>query len=106
MLKIYGMSDDLIEIERIVNGENKFEKELDAWETITTISFSDGTRIRVSYGKIINGVKEGIWQIKVLESGSAESSLTLCNNPEAEIYSDIFCINAEIFQIRYRQARR
>lgn len=106
MLKIYGVSDDLIEIERIIGNETKFEQELDVWDSVTHITFSDGTRIKITYGKVINGVEEGIWKIEVVNEGSAEYRLTSCADPEADIYSDVIYIDAEIVKKRIQNMPR
>lgn len=56
------------------------------------ILFTDGTIIHVEYGKD----EKGIWKIEVPHRGNAEQKLTICNDEDAEIYSDIFEIDAAI----------
>jgi len=89
-VKVYGQSDDLIEIE---NDEN-FD-EIDCYNETTTIWFSDYTVIRVKYGK----EGKGIWEIKEIQSGCAPRKLTPCYDENADIYSDIFEIQAEVVDV-------
>lgn len=88
MLKLYGYSDDIITIER----DGKPEEELDAYDLIVTIWFDDHTGIEIGYSK----PGTGIWFIRVIGQGSAKQHLTVCEDENAEIYSDVFEINAEI----------
>ena len=57
----------------------------------TIIDITDDTVIEVEYGK--DG--KGIWKIEVTHRGNAEQKLTICNDEDAEIYSDIFEIDAD-----------
>lgn len=88
MVKIYGSSDDLVEI----YGSAYKENEIGCWNSDVRIRFVDGTVIRVGYPKEIGA----IWWIEVENRGSAEQRLTICEDEDAEIYSDIFEILAEI----------
>ena len=56
------------------------------------IRFLDGTIIRVGYPK---GGK-AIWWIEVEKQGTAKQVLTICDNEDADVYSDIFEIDSEI----------
>ena len=56
------------------------------------IRFVDGTVIRIGYPK----ENAAIWWIEVEKRGTAVQGLTICNNEDAKIYSDIFKIDAEI----------
>ena len=47
MVKIYGHSDDLVEIE----GSNYCENEIECYFQDVIISFEDGTQIRIGYSK-------------------------------------------------------
>lgn len=89
-VKIYGESDDLIEIE----GDKNFD-EIGCFDQTTTIWFSDNTVIEVKYGK----EGKGIWEIKVIEGGHAPRTLTPCYDEDADIYSDIFEIQAEVVDV-------
>lgn len=88
MVKIYGASDDLVEIE----GSNYKEDEIDCYEQDVRIRFVDGTVIRIGYPK--NGM--AVWWIEVEKQGTATQYNVVCEDEDAEIYSDIFCIDAEI----------
>lgn len=88
MIKIYGLSDDLVEI----CGSAYKENEIGCWNSDVRIRFVDGTVIRVGYPKEIGA----IWWIEVEKRGSAEQRLTICEDEDAEIYSDTFEILAEI----------
>lgn len=92
MVKIYGYSDDLVEIE---NSKYKHD-EIDCYESGLRITFDDGTVIKIKY--------TGEWKIEIAKTGTAKHILTTCEelqktNPDA--YSDVFEIDAEI--IRHRK---
>ena len=88
MVKVYGASDDLVEIE---NSKYK-EDEIGCYDHDVRIRFLDGTVIRVGYPK------EGlaIWWVEIEKQGTAEYKLTICDDEDARIYSDIFEIDSEI----------
>lgn len=88
MVKVYGASDDLVEIE----GSSYEFDEIGCYNSDVLIYFKDGTTIRVSYPK--RG--KAIWNIDVEEAGTAYKKLHICNNEDDEIYSDIFEIDSEI----------
>ena len=88
MAKVYGASDDLVEIE---NSTYK-EDEIGCYESDVRIRFLDGTVIRVGYPK--DGL--AIWWIEVEKQGTAEHRLTICEDEDARIYSDVFEIDSEI----------
>lgn len=87
MLRIYGCSDDLVEI------EGSYCDEIGCFEPDVRIWFSDGTIIRVGYPK-----RPGlaVWKIEIEKDGTAERTLTVCEDEDAEIYSDVFEIDAHI----------
>lgn len=89
MVKVYGASDDLCEIE----GSKYEQDEIGCYDSTVEIGFTDGTRILVSYPKT---PELAIRKIEVLTKGTADSRLTECFDEDAEIYSDIFEIDAEI----------
>lgn len=93
--KVYGYSDDIVEVETS-NGS----WEIDCYNCEVEIDFNDGTTIRVGYPK------EGmaVWWIEVKEEGTAAQWLTPCEDEEAEIYSDLFEIEAKV--IRQRVIRK
>lgn len=88
MIKIYGVSDDLVEIE----GSTYEEDEIGCYDKDVLIDFVDGTRIRVHYGK----QDLGVWKISIEKMGTARQILTECNDEDADIYSDVLEIDAEI----------
>ena len=87
MIKIYGVSDDLVEIE----GSDVVD-EIGCFDRDALLVFSDGTIIRVHYGK----PDLGVWSIRILRQGSARYLLTLCNDENAAPYSDVLTIDAEV----------
>lgn len=88
MVKVYGASDDLVEIE----GSKYEEDEIGCYNSEVRIHFADGTVIRVGYPK--PGM--GVWWIEIEQQGTAHMEMTYCNDEDAEIYSDIFMIDAEV----------
>ena len=88
MIKIYGVSDDLVEIE----GSKYDEDEIGCYDSEVRIRFTDGTVVRIGYPK--PGM--GVWWIEVEHKGTADMELTYCEDEDAEIYSDILMIDAEI----------
>lgn len=88
MVKVYGASDDLVEIE---NSKYK-DDEIGCFDHDVRIRFLDGTVIRVGYPK--DGL--AIWWIEIEKQGTAEHKLTICDDEDARIYSDIFEIDSEI----------
>lgn len=89
MVRIYGASDDLVEIDG-----SKYDNEIGCNynDAKARIWFEDGTVIRISYGK----KDKAIWDIVIEEVGTAKFDLTICNDEDADIYSDIFEIDSEI----------
>lgn len=88
MVKIYGRSDDLVEIE----GSQYKEDEIGCFDHDVRITFEDGTVIRVGYPK----PRMGVWWIKKEIQGAANQRLIICENEDAEMYSDVFEIESEI----------
>lgn len=88
MVKVYGASDDLVEIE----GSAFKEDEIGCFDKDVRIRFMDGTIIRVGYPK--DGL--AIWWVEVEKEGTAAHTLTICEDEDARPYSDIFEIDAEV----------
>ena len=88
MVKVYGASDDLVEIE---NSQYK-EDEIGCYDHDVRIRFLDGTIIRVGYPK--DGL--AVWWVEIEKQGTSEHKLTICDDEDARIYSDIFEIDSEI----------
>lgn len=87
MAKVYGYSDDIVCIEHIDGGST----EIDCYDMDVRIEFEDGTVIRIGYPKR----DMSVWGIEIEEEGCAYSKLKVCEDEEAEIYSDVFEIDAE-----------
>lgn len=88
MIRIYGSSDDLVEIE----GSTYEEDEIGCYNQDVLIDFVDGTTIRVGYNK----PDMAVWYIRIERQGAAPQALTVCEDEDNNIYSDIFEIDAEI----------
>ena len=89
MVKIYGASDDLVEIE----GSNYAEDEIGCFEKDVLITFVDGTVIRVGYPRD----RYGTWWIIVEEYGSNPVfHQTIVTEESENGYSDIFETENEI----------
>lgn len=88
MVRVYGASDDLVEI----RGSDHPEKEIDCYDRTVRLEFSDGTVVRFGYGKS----EAAIWWCRVEAEGTAPHHLIECNDENADIYSDIFEIEAEV----------
>jgi hypothetical protein len=82
--KIYGCSDDLIEIEGHINDEIGCYG-TDEKERGVLIVGSDGTALEVKYGK--GGM--GIWGITLLRQGPLFERVEPCTDEEADPYSDV-----------------
>ena len=87
MIKVYGYSDDILELE----GAPYPADEIGCFDSAVMVKFSDGTLIKAGYPK--DG--KAIWWIKVLEKGAAPQKLIECDDEDAEIYSDVFEIDAD-----------
>jgi len=90
MVKIYGCSDGLVEIE----GSEYEENEIGCYDENVRIWFEDGTVILISYGKD----DLAVWDIDVEKIGTAKQHLEICEDEDADIYSDIFEIDSEILK--------
>lgn len=90
MVRVYGVSDDLVEIE---GAEYPYD-EVGCFDSDVRIWFDDGTVIRVGYGK----PNLAVWFIDVEEEGSANTDLFICEDENADIYSDIFDIDANFIK--------
>ena len=88
MTRVYGASDDLVEIENSLYSD----AEIGCFNRDVRLEFYDGTIIRIGYPK----EDAAIWWIEVEKQGTATQELSVCNDEDAEIYSDIFEIDAEV----------
>ncbi len=92
MLKIYGYSDDLVEIEGHITDE------VDLYDQIATLTFSDGTVAEVRYGD------NGVWKINVIEQGSKFNRLETCLVDDGKAdYSDVLYMDDDV---RVKVAKR
>lgn len=82
--RVYGRSDDLIEVEGPL-----FSDEFGAYDKTREVHLSDGSILSVGYGKMVGGVEEGIWSVKLVKQGSAFIRIEECFDADAKIYSDI-----------------
>lgn len=90
MIKVYGASDDLIEI----IGSTHKDDEIGCYNRDVRIWFVDGTVIRAGYPK-----KDiGVWWISIEKQGDAYQSLEICNDEDGALYSDVFEIDSEIIK--------
>lgn len=91
IMRIYGASDDLVEIEVLDGGEWMPLEEIGAYNSDVQIKFPDGTVILCGYPKRSGA----IWWIKIENTGTADHTFTECNDEDADIYSDVFQIELE-----------
>ena len=81
---VYGSSDDLIKFTGDISGEiNCCVTE--EYNPVGVI-FSDGTLLKVWYGKEEHG---GVWGIKVVQKGTLFDCLVICTDEDADPYSDV-----------------
>ncbi|MEI6286206.1 MAG: hypothetical protein WCP79_06855 [Bacillota bacterium] len=80
MIKIYGVSDDLIEF------RGHYNDEISIYDKPLQIEFSDGTIIEIEYAP---GDVGAIWKIKIICEGDGIESFVECTDENAQIYSDI-----------------
>lgn len=91
MAKVYGYYDDVVVVEHIDGGCT----EIDCYNKDVRIRFQDGTQIRIGYPK-----KDcAVWWIEVEELGTADHDLTITDDEDADVYSDVLEIEAEVESI-------
>lgn len=81
--KIYGASDDLIEVEGDVSGE------CGGGDESTLLVCSDGTLLEIRYGK----ASLGVWQITVARKGDLFVCIDHCDDEDADPHSDVAHFN-------------
>ena len=92
MIKVYGCSDDLVEIE----GAPYPYDEVGCFERNVRIWFADGTEILVGYPK-----EDGaIWWIDRIKQGDADQAMSFCHDEDADPYSDILLIDSEFVRCK------
>lgn len=83
--RIYGTSDDLIEVEGgKAAGEVGCYGAGDDGKPGVLLCCSDGTILEVKYGK----EDAGIWEIKLLRRGNDFDRIDICTDDDADPYSD------------------
>lgn len=87
MTRVYGYSDDNVCWEDKNGGD-----EIGCFDDDVIIVFADCSIIRVGYSK----QNLAIWWIEVEHVGTAKHNLTICTDEDAEVYSDIFEIEADV----------
>lgn len=80
--KVYGASDDLIEVDGDVRGEVGS----DGGDDGALLLFDDGTQLVVKYGKP-GGI--GIWHVVCLKPGPLFDRIDVCEDEAADVYSDV-----------------
>lgn len=77
--KVYGASDDLVEIEGEYAGEvGSYDN-----ESGVLLVMSDGTLLKVFYGD------EGIWKITLIKKGQLLERIDQCDDADARPHSDV-----------------
>jgi len=87
-LKIYGRSDDLIEIDGDIYDEIGWHPSEKCYITI-----SDGTVISIEYSD------EGIWRIAMLREGSGDPEIIYAPSDDDDNYSDVLILPLGHFTI-------
>lgn len=87
MIEVYGQSDDIL----VLDGVPYPADEIGCFDSNVMVGFSDGTVIEAGYPKS----DKAVWWIQVRKKGTARQTLTECDDEDAEIYSDIFQIDAD-----------
>ena len=98
MIRVYGYSDDTVEVE----GAPYPADEIACYDKEVEIQFDDETVIRIGYPK----ENLAVWWIKVLKHGLAVQHLEICEDQDAEIYSDVFTINSYLAGYRVCEKER
>lgn len=85
MIRVYGSSDDLIEI------EGNIREEFYSDDEGNLLAFSDGTVLRIIYSD------EGVWRISLVTANSdSECSIEPAPEDDEDNYSDVATINNTI----------
>lgn len=91
MTRVYGYSDDCVEID----GPHYYmPDEISCFDCDVRIWFDDGTIIRLHYGK----AGKAIWGIIVEQKGSQPWHLAICDDEDARIHSDVFETEAKVLR--------
>ncbi len=81
MLKIYGVSDDLIEF------EGDFEEEI-------CLSLMDKGHLALSDGTLLSVKYDGDWTFRIVSAGTSDVDITPIPPDQDDIYSDVVSVNS------------
>jgi len=88
-IKIYGASDDLVEV------EGDLREEFSCYDSgepkMKYLGFSDGTLLSIIYGE------DGMWRINRLRTGTASYSKEEATDSEGDNYSDHVTLEGDNF---------
>ena len=89
--RIYGASDDLLEFRGDIHnevgaGDWRARRYGDDEDKSGLVMCSDGTVLSVVYG---DAAHRGIWKLTVLQKGSLLERVDLCDDENADPYSDV-----------------
>lgn len=87
--RIYGQSDDNIYCDGEYEGQYS---SYDHAEDGILLVVSDGTLLEIKYGK----GDLSIWGITVIKKGQLLLEIEICDDPSADIYSDVACFKPGI----------
>jgi len=82
--KVWGCSDDLVEVDGDVRGEVGCYGTDDRDKGLLLIC-SDGTLLEAKYGK----AGMGVWQITVVKKGDLFEDIDLCCDEDSKPYNDV-----------------
>ena len=82
--RVYGASDDLIELEGDIDGEVGHDA-ITVDDPGVLLAFSDGTLLSVKYGK----GPLGIWAVVAAHVGELFEGIDICVDEDASPYSDV-----------------
>lgn len=89
--KVYGASDDLIEVKGELTGEVGYiGPDREDRDQGCLLMFSDGTLMTAKYGKA--GL--GVWQLTLVSQGSLFRGIVPCTDEEATPHSDVATFGA------------
>lgn len=83
-VKVYGSSDDLIEVEGDIRGEFNYKD-----GKIAFLAFSNGTVLSINYDP------EGMWRINLRVAGDSSFRKTEASDPDDD-YSDYAFLDGDI----------
>ena len=88
-IKVFGASDDLIEV------EGDIEEEFSHLDDTAYLCFSDGTILSVEFSR------SGIWRIVSIVSGTAAVSIVQAPANDDDNYSDVATIEGDVLWVVY-----